>query len=335
MKHLKIGFILFLLLSTLFGCHKETSSSSKELIIYSPHPLEFIDMIVSEFEKDYKIKVSVVFAGTEELLSMIANPLSQTQADVLWGGALSTLLANQPLFESYMSKNEVYFLDEYKNIEGKFTRFSSVPSVIMVNRNLVNISSVTGYQDLLKEEFIGRIAYANPSVSSSSYEHLINQLYAMGNGNPIAGWPYMKQFVKQLNGQLLPGSIDVYRGVAEGKYAIGLTFEEAAARYVNEGAPIEIVYPVEGTIVKADGVGIVKGAHNIENAKLFIDFVTSFEIQRFISLQLNRRSIRSDVPVSNQLKSLEEIYQIYDDSNWSSSFKYEILEQFEILFEGN
>lgn len=335
MKRLKIGFILFMLLIVLFGCVKEAASSSSELIIYSPHPLEFIDMIVSEFEKDYKIKVTVVFAGTEELLSMIANPLSQTQADVLWGGALSTLLANQQLFQPYVSKNETYFLEEYRNTEGKFTRFSTIPSVIMVNRNLVLSSSVTGYQDLLKPEFTGRIAYANPNVSSSSYEHLINQLYAMGKGNPIAGWPFMKQFVKQLNGQLLPGSIDVYRGVAEGKYAIGLTFEEAAARYVNEGAPIEIVYPVEGTIVKADGIGIVKGAVNSENAQKFVDFVTSYEIQRFISLQLNRRSVRLDVPVSNQLKPLEEIYQIYDDPNWSSSFKYEILEQFEILFEGN
>lgn len=337
MKQVSKWVMLMLAAMMLFGCGRKLRSPSSGLVIYSPHPLEFIDMIAGEFEKDYGIKVTVVFAGTGELLDMIKKtPANQPLSpDVLWGGAMSTLRANIDLFEPYVSINDANFFEEYKDKEGVFTPFSAIPSVIMVNRNLMGQKKINGYQDLLDPGLRGKIAYANPEASSSSYEHLINMLYAMGKGNPIAGWTYMKQFVEQLDGTLLPGSVDVYTGVAEGKFSVGLTFEEVAASYVNQGAPIEVIYPVEGTIIKPDGVSIVKGTKNLENAKKFVDFVTSYEIQKLISAELHRRSVRDDVALPNGLKDIDDIYQIHDDTNWSSSFKYEILEQFHILFDGN
>jgi iron(III) transport system substrate-binding protein len=55
------------------------ASGSKELVIYCPHPIEFIDPIVSEFEKQTGITVEVITAGTGELLKRVeaeaSNPL--------------------------------------------------------------------------------------------------------------------------------------------------------------------------------------------------------------------------------------------------------------------
>ncbi len=66
--------ILILLCSVILGCKKvQTIENSNALVIYSPHPLEFIDPIVSEFENDTGIAVEVVVAGTGELLTRIKN----------------------------------------------------------------------------------------------------------------------------------------------------------------------------------------------------------------------------------------------------------------------
>ena len=53
----------------------------------------------------------------------------------------------------------------------------------------------------------------DPSTSSSASEHLINMLYAMGEGNPEKGWDYVEKFCKNLDGMLfkklirgIPGS---------------------------------------------------------------------------------------------------------------------------------
>jgi len=111
-----------------------------------------------------------------------------------------------------------------------------------------------------------------------------------------------------------------------------LTFEEGAAKYVKDGAPVEIVYPVEGTITKADGVAIIKGAKNIGNAKLFINFVTSQETQTLIANELNRRSVRTVVGAAEGLKELNDIFLISDDAAWSTENKQNILDQYKDIF---
>lgn len=319
---LLLSFILFFKL----GCNNSFIQSNYDLVIYSPHPLEFIEVIVREFEFKYNVKVAVVSAGTNQLINMINS--STQPADVIWGGSLSILLANQHLFEPFISENEVYFKEDFLNSSGRITQFSIIPSVIMINNNLVPQNSIHGYMDLLDNLYFGRIAFADPNFSSSSFEHIVNQLYAMGEGDPNKGWDFVSNFIIQLNGQLLSSSRAVFEGVAEGRFAIGLTFEEAAVRYVFQGFPVSIVYPVEGTIAKADGISIIKNAPNIKNAQLFVNFVTSYDIQHFMSSTLHRRSIRTDVSNTTILKPLNEIHLIKDDPYWSSRHKLNILENF-------
>ncbi len=172
---------------------------------------------------------------------------------------MSTTSPKRELFEAYISCNEDMVRDEFKNREGNMSRFTDIPSVIMVNTNLIGDVKVEGYEDLLQPELKGRIAMCDPATSSSAYEHLINMLYAMGDGEPEQGWDYVEDFCRNLDGILLGGSGEVYQGVAQGKYAVGLTFEEAAAHYVADRGPVKLVYMKEGVISTPDSVCIVKG----------------------------------------------------------------------------
>lgn len=307
---------------------------SKNLIIYCPHPVEFIDPIVNEFESQTGIQTEVVTAGSGELLKRIESEGDNPLGDVMWGGSLSTLQPKADLFEEYKSANEDAVIDDYKNQDGHITRFSVIPSVIMVNTNLIGDIKVEGFEDLLNPELKGKIANADPSKSSSAFEHLINQLYAMGNGNPEDGWDYVTKLTNNLDGKLLSGSSAVYKGVADGEYTVGLTFEEAAVKYAKDGAPVKVVYPKEGTIAKADGVAIIKNAQNMDNAKKFIDFVTSKEAQTVVATQLNRRSVRNDVE-GEGLEPLENIKMISDDETWVNENKQSMLDKYKDIFTSN
>ena len=194
------------------------------------------------------------------------------------------------LFENYTSANEDHVQPAFKNTEGPLTRFTDIPSVIMVNTNLIGDIKVEGYEDLLNPALKGKIATADPSKSSSSYEHLVNMLYAMGQGDPDKGWDYVQKLCENLDGKLLSGSSAVYKGVADGEYAVGLTFEEGGAKYVADGAPVKLVYMKEGVISKPDGIYIIKNAKHMENAKKFIDFITSKEAQTLITQKLTTAS---------------------------------------------
>lgn len=304
------------------------------LVIYCPHPLEFINPLVSEYETQSGVKVEVIAAGTGELLKRVESEQDNPLGDIFWGGSLSTMKPKMDLFENYLSANEEFVQDTMKNIEGPLTRFTDIPSVIMVNTDLIGDIEVNGYEDLLNPALKGKIAHCDPSKSSSSYEHLINMLYAMGKGDPEAGWDYVEKFCANLDGKLLSGSSAVYKGVADGEYVVGLTFEEGGAKYVADGAPVKLVYMEEGVISKPDGVYIIKNAKNMENAKSFIDFVTSKEAQTIIVQQLNRRSVRKDVPAPGYMKATEEMNIIFDEEEVVVAKKQEWIDKFLEIFTG-
>ncbi len=157
-------------------------------------------------------------------------------------------------------------------------------------------------------------------------------LYAMGNGNPEEGWDYVEKLCENLDGKLLSGSSAVYKGVADRAYPVGLPFEEGGAKYVADGAPVKLVYMKEGVISKPDGVYIIKDAKNMANAKKFIDFVTGKDAQTIIIEQLNRRSVRKDVPAPEGLEKLEIINLIYDDEELVVEKKQEWLDKFKDIF---
>ncbi len=306
--------------------------ASKKLVVYCPHPLVFIDPIVKKFEAATGIQTEVVAAGTGELLKRIEAESSNPLGDVMWGGTLSVLDPSKKFFEVYQSPEAATFVDEAKDRDGKITGFTLVPSVLMVNTKLIGNIKVEGYQDLLNPALKGKIAFADPSKSSSSFEHVVNILYAMGKGDPEKGWGFVQDLAKNLGGKLLSGSSAVYKGVADGEYTVGLTFEEGAATYVKSKAPVKIVYMSEGVISKADGTAIIKGAKNLENAKKFVDFVSSKETQTMIASQLNRRSVRKDVPPGEGLMPLPQIKLIQDNTEVVNKSKRQWLEKFKDIY---
>ncbi|AIF50965.1 ABC transporter substrate-binding protein [Pelosinus sp. UFO1] len=340
-KLMSLVFILLLSCLLLVGCgggnskattEKPAAEKTDKLVVYCPHPLTFINPLVSEFEKQSGIKVEVVAAGSGELLKRVESEKANPLGDIFWGGSLGTMKPKANLFEKYTSANEDKVQQAFKNTEGTLTRFTDIPSVIMVNTNLIGDIKVEGYEDLLNPKLKGKIAFCDPAKSSSSYEHLINMLYAMGKGDPEKGWDYVKALCANLNGKLLSGSSAVYKGVADGEYAVGCTFEEGGAQYVADGAPVKLVYMKEGVISKPDGVYIIKNAKNMENAKKFIDFITSKDAQTIIVQQLHRRSVRTDVEPPKGLIEKAKINIINDDEKVVVANQRQWLDKFKDIF---
>lgn len=325
-----------ILCSLLLGMGVAASSyaqaPSKKLVVYCPHPLVFIEPIVKKFEATTGIQTEVVAAGTGELLKRIEAETSNPLGDVMWGGSKSTLEPSKKFFEVYHSPEEAAFFDEVKIPDGKLTSFTQIPSVIMVNTKLIGNIKIEGYQDLLNPALKGKIAHADPSKSSSSFEHLINMLYAMGKGDPDKGWAYVTALAKNLDGKLLSGSSAVYKGVADGEYTVGLTFEEGAATYVKSKAPVKIVYMNEGVISQSDGSAIIKGAKNMDNAKKFVDFLSSKETQTLIANQLNRRSVRKDTPPAEGLMPMASIKLIKGNDEVVNKSKRLWLDKFKDIY---
>ncbi len=326
-------FVMILLVREYVMPKKQASLPEEDiLVVYTPHPTTFIQPIIEEFEKTTGITVEVISKSSGELLRNIEKAESLPPADIMWGGSIFTVSSYAKYFDMYRTENEEAVQIAFRNKEGNMTRFSDVPSIIMVNTDLIGDIEIEGYQDLLKPELKGRIAYANPATSSSSFEQLINMLYACGKGQPEQGWDYVEQLCKNIDGNLLESSSAVYNGVANGEYVVGLTFEEAAANLKKAGKHVDIIYMEEGVISTPDGVYLVKTATHKENAKVFINFLTGYHAQYMISQNLERRSVRNDIPETFDLPSKKEIVMRYANNKEVLEKKEEWIMHFEEIY---
>jgi iron(III) transport system substrate-binding protein len=317
-----IGCIAFM------SCGK---SNENGLVIYAAQYAELTDPIVERFENETGINVEVIVAGTGEFVKRIEAEKNAPLADLLWAGIPSVVSPVVDLLEPYVTPNEEFFIPEYRNKTGKMTMFSLYPDIFMVNLEKAGDIVINGYEDLLNPALKGKIAMADPQKSSSAFSHVVNMLYAMGGGDSEEGWSYVRAFVNNLDGKLLGSSAAVFKTVADGEFIVGLTHEEAGLRYSQNNDNIKIVYMKEGVIIPPEGLYIIKNAKNIENAKKFVDFVTSREIQTLMENELSRRSIRTDV-TDTALTPLNDINIIHDDEELVNANKEKWLMQFKELY---
>ena len=263
------------------------AAADGELNICSPNSDGLLS-IIPVFEEQTGIKVNVESIGTGDCMKRIESEIAQEYStfDLMYGGSLANYVANAGLFQDYVSEQDQYLMDAYKNTRGYCTNYTIDGSVLLVNTDMLKELGVevNGYADLLQPELVGKIASADPASSSSAFCQLTNMLLAMGGYEDDAAWKYVEDLFVGQQVAITSGSSAVYKGVYNGEYAVGLTYEDPCVTLIKDGATnIQVVYPVEGTVFLPAQIGIVKNAKNVENAKAFVDFMLSEDAQRFLA----------------------------------------------------
>lgn len=198
-----------------------------------------------------------------------------------------------------------------------WTPFSSLPVVLIYNTKLVSPGELTGWESLLSGRWSGSIALADPTVSGSSYTAAATMLCAI----PGDDWDQLDRLAVQLEGRVLPDSGDVVAAVAGGSCRVGVTLEETALKRQAQGADIAIVYPEEGTSAVPDGSALIAGAPHPDNARAFLDFAQSRDVQELVVSQFSRRSVRTDVSDGDALPPADELALIDYPVRWAAELK--------------
>lgn len=294
----------------------------RRLVIYTSHKEEVYGPLIREFEQRTGIWVELETGGTTQLLEKISQ--GNTDCDLMLGGGADSLSAYARCFSPYYSIYNESIEPRYRSTDGSYSPFSALPVVLIYNTKLVRMNPPTGFASLLDPAWRGKIAFADPAVSGSSYTGLCTLLQAL----PGDREENLKSFAVNLDGRLLSSSGEVIGAVAEGSCYIGVTLEETALKGIDEGYDIDIIYPQEGTSAVADGAAIVAGCRHPENARSFIDFMLCPDVQQLLADDFSRHR------VCGSDDGLEDIKLIDYDLQWASEKQQELLEIWGELFEG-
>lgn len=338
-------FLVVVLIAVLMlsACKKETAPGAgssalpetDKLVIYSPNSENLLNAVIPAFEAKYGVKVEVISAGTGEVFKRLEGEQNNPYADVVYGGAYATFMNNPGLFQNYVSPNDKNVMEAYRNKTGYITPYVLDGSVLLVNKSLIGDIEIKGYKDLLNPALAGKIVSANPAASSSAYAHLTNMLNAIGKGDyeSAEAWQYVADLFA--NTVVIDSSSAVWKGVRDGEYTVGLSYEDPSATLVRDGADVKIVYMEEGVVFLPAGSGIVKGAKNLLNAQRFIDMILSEEIQNVFSTTMTNRPVIAGVKTPDYMVPFSDINVIQEDMEYCYVNKEKITNHFKEIYVAN
>lgn len=287
----------------------EVSDEEAVLVVYTARSESLNNAVIPEFEQATGIKVEVVVAGTGEVLKRVESESANPQGDILWAADETMLAQYKDLFMPYVSSEDGNMQEEFRNKSGYFTPAFADPTVMIVNTDLMGDIPITSYADLINPELKGKIAFGDPINSSSAFQSLLAILYAAGNGDPMSdeAWAFVEKFIENLDGKIANSSSQVYKGVSDGEYIVGLTWEDPAANLEKNGAAVEVVFPADGSVFPGESVQIIANCKHPENAKLFVDFMLSEQVQSWVGENLTVRPLRDGIELADYMTPMSEI----------------------------
>ncbi|MFV0529020.1 MAG: ABC transporter substrate-binding protein [Lachnospiraceae bacterium] len=350
LKCISLSLVLCMLLGLLSGCGSsdtqsgdstgteaaETTaaneSSYKELTVYTALPESEIPYYFNAFEKDTGIRVNYVRLSAGEMLARVTAEGDNVNAAVMFGGSSEVYItaSEEGMLDAYQPKDIVNVPETYVDSEGVWVPFYVGALSFACNTDWFeknNLELPATWDDLLKPEFKEQISMAHPSTSGTSYTILATIVQMMGEEN---AWEYLKELDANVRQYTKAGAAPPME-VALGEASIALTFAHDGLKPAEEGYPIEIVFPEDGTGYEIGAMAILKNGpeKEKENAKTFIDWALSSRGQEcFIEAKANRLPINREAKVADGLKTLDEIKVIDYDAIWSSENRERLVEEF-------
>ena len=252
------------------------AGGSDELNVLCTPQVEWCEGMKAEFESAHpEITVNFVRLSSGEALTRLRNERDRPQFDIWWGGPVDSFIAakQEGLIEAYDSPNLENILDPnlmqdpdnfWAGVYVGSLGFATNTDFLEAN----NLEAPTSWDDLLKPEFEGQLFIAHPSSSGTSYTALCTVLQMRGEE---AGWDYIREFNENVLQYTRSGSAPT-RFVGAGEGAVGIVFSHDIVAQIEQGSPLVLTFPAEGTGYEIGGMALIAGAQNPDAAKLWFDW---------------------------------------------------------------
>lgn len=297
------------------------------VVIYTSNNAQAFDAVVEVARKRLPgVKLSAITGGSGQLLRRLEAEAAKPQGDVFWSTSANTLGAFKALLEPYRSPELAAIPKALHEPGGLWSAANIHVAVAMVNRNqLAGVPLPKTWADLMDPRLKGKMIIADPANSSTA-------LTILWGVEKMLGADGLKRLAANI--KVTSAAATVLRSVAQGEFAVGLTFESNAYAYVAGGQKeISLVYPADGTFTTAEYLALVKGAPAGELARRACDHLLSKEVQTELLLAAYRRPARSDIDVAQhvQLPPLSGIKVFVIDEEEAATKRADFIKRWQVL----
>ena len=295
------------------------AQAPKKLVVYTSNDSTLNDLVFGAFKTETGIEVEPVAAGSGVVMRRLQAEKARPLGDIVWGVSRSLLQTNKTLFEPYVSKNRDATPVEFRDPDNLWIGNNLHLLVILQNTKMR--ARGRGPQEL------GR-----PARSQMEGQDRLHRSGQLGLGlrhRHHAGRPVGRRrggleegggAVQEHEGAQsilagLPGRRQ--RRVSAGHLAGICRADVGPGRRAGQG---DLSRPTARR-ASMEGVAVIKGGPNTENAKVFVDYINRKDVREMILKATFRRPTRSDLDLASLPGGMPPLSQVklvnYDEEGWT------------------
>lgn len=291
----------------------DSTATTGEVNVYSHRHYDSDKQVFARFTELTGIKVNLLSAGDDDLLSRIEAEGANTPGDVLITADAGRLgLAKQRgLFQNVrnevLDRNIPAFL---RDPDGAWFGFSTRARVFAYNKNKVSPTDLATYDAITAPAFKGRVL-------ARTSEHVYNQSLVasmIAHHGRDAALAWCKGVVKNFAREPKGSDTDQLLAIAEGIGDVAIVNSYYVGKLMNSEDPakqkarsvLAVAYPDSnghGTHFNVSGGGVIKHAKNRQNAIALLEFLSSDEAQRAFAEGNMEFPVKPGIPAAATLQA--------------------------------
>ena len=277
------------------------NNNSRRLLVYTPHGQDLLKDFIGRYKQQYPdADVQFLDMGSREILERVRVERNRPQADLWWGASHTTfqLAAEENLLAefrpSWADKVPAGSRDDKDRWFGTY----ETPQVIAYNSDAVTPADAPrDWDDVLDPKWRDKVLIRNPNPSDTMraiFGAMIWRFYK-DTGTANQGFEWLRKLDANVKEYTADGTLLMQKlGRREGLITL---WDMPDVRLFKEqkNLPVGYVVPASGTPVITDGIAIVRGGPNPDEARRFYEFVTTPESLAYAAQKYYRLPVRSDL----------------------------------------
>lgn len=254
----------------------------QEFTVYTTLPAEHVSILTTAYEKQHGVRVNFVPLSSDQLLIRLkdqaAGENSGPCAMVLADRETLTKAAAAGDLVSYLSQSGDQVAEGFREANGYWVGVWYDPIVFCINKDYLKTQAQVPdtWTELAKKKQV-RIGVTDFLAADASANLLVSMIAQFGDAAAYDIWrqihPKVVQYARYLSNPV--------RQAGMGEVDISIAVESETIRYMQDGYPLQVVYPADGTAAMVTGTALAlnAGAKDTAAAKEFSDWLLSDEAQ--------------------------------------------------------
>jgi iron(III) transport system substrate-binding protein len=311
----------------------EAARKEGKLAFYTAMDLAFAQQLANAFEAKFSgIAVRVERSGAERIFTRIAQEYGANihAVDVVntADAAHCIVWKRNNWLAPYLPEDVAQHFDKsYYDPDALHVTTRILVSPLGYNTNLVKPEEAPkSFADLLDPKWAGKLVKGHPAYSGT----IMNATFQIARD---LGWDYLEKLARQRVMQV-QSATDTPKKISLGERAVmvdGAGY--LIIRYKEEGQPVEIVYPEEGTPLAASPSAVFKAAPNPNAARLFQSWMHSREGQQMVVDVARQYSAHAQTVEKPGVRPLSQIKLMKEDPEGVEKGADEVKKRYAQIFK--